>query len=110
MERREPLWNDVVHVTDKMLTRPSERHHPHFLGAVVLQQVQRQTGQMQERTIIDGQQRLLLHCQHSDESTSRGLMLPSFITICGTSRLTLIVRGEALRLSGSDRVSFPGTS
>src|SRR5262245_32947696 len=54
----EPLWDDVVHVTDKVLTRPSERHHPHFLGAVVLQQVQRQTGQMQERTIIDGQQRL----------------------------------------------------
>jgi hypothetical protein len=54
----EPLWNDVVHVTDKVLTRPSERHHPHFLGAVVLQQMQRQTGQMQERTIIDGQQRL----------------------------------------------------
>ena len=37
---------------------PSEKHHPHFLGAVVLQQVQKQTGQMQERTIIDGQQRL----------------------------------------------------
>src|SRR5213592_4752763 len=54
----EPLWNDVVHVTDKVLTRPSERHHPHFLGAVVLQQMQRLTGQMQERTIIDGQQRL----------------------------------------------------
>ena len=31
---------------------------PHFLGAVVLQQVQKQTGLMQERTIIDGQQRL----------------------------------------------------
>ena len=38
--------------------RPSDKHHPHFLGAVVLQQVQKQTGQMQERTIIDGQQRL----------------------------------------------------
>jgi hypothetical protein len=54
----EPLWNDVVRVTDRVLARPSERHHPHFLGAVVLQQVQKQTGQMQERTIIDGQQRL----------------------------------------------------
>ena len=31
---------------------------PHFLGAVVLQQVQIRTGLMQERTIIDGQQRL----------------------------------------------------
>ena len=35
----EPLWNDLVRITDRVLTRPSERHHPHFL----------------ERTIIDGQ-------------------------------------------------------
>lgn len=54
----DPLWNDVVRVADRVLTRPGDRHHPHFLGAVVLQQVQKQTGQMQERTIIDGQQRL----------------------------------------------------
>ena len=54
----EPLWNDVVRVTDRVLNRPLEKHHPHFLGAVVLQQVQKHTGQMQERTIIDGQQRL----------------------------------------------------
>ena len=54
----EPLWNDVVRVTDRVLSRPLEKQHPHFLGAVVLQQVQKQTGQMQERTIIDGQQRL----------------------------------------------------
>jgi hypothetical protein len=54
----EPLWNDVVRVTERFLERPTEKHHPHFLGAVVLQQVQKQTGQMQERTIIDGQQRL----------------------------------------------------
>ena len=54
----EPLWNDVVRVADRVLNRPLEKHHPHFLGAVVLQQVQKQTGQMQERTIIDGQQRL----------------------------------------------------
>jgi Protein of unknown function DUF262 len=54
----EPLWNDVVRVTDRVLNGPLEKHHPHFLGAVVLQQVQKQTGQMQERTIIDGQQRL----------------------------------------------------
>lgn len=54
----EPLWDDVVRVVERVLSRPFERHHPHFLGAVVLQQVQKQTGQMQERTIIDGQQRL----------------------------------------------------
>ena len=54
----EPLWNDVVRVAERVLTPPADKHHPHFLGAVVLQQVQKQTGQMQERTIIDGQQRL----------------------------------------------------
>ena len=54
----QPLWDDAVRVAERVLERPAERHHPHFLGAVVLQQVQKQTGQMQERTIIDGQQRL----------------------------------------------------
>jgi hypothetical protein len=54
----EPLWDDVARIADRVLDQPSEKHHPHFLGAVVLQQVQKQTGQMQERTIIDGQQRL----------------------------------------------------
>lgn len=54
----EPLWRDVVRVAERVLTSPSGKHYPHFLGAVVLQQVQKQTGQMQERTIIDGQQRL----------------------------------------------------
>src|SRR6516162_1235089 len=54
----EPLWDDVVRVAERVLDKPFEKHHPHFLGAVVLQQVQKQTGQMQERTIIDGQQRL----------------------------------------------------
>lgn len=54
----EPLWSDVVRLAERILLRPTDRHHPHFLGAVVLQQVQKQTGQMQERTIIDGQQRL----------------------------------------------------
>jgi hypothetical protein len=54
----EPLWDDVARVAERVINRPSDKHHPHFLGAVVLQQVQKQTGQMQERTIIDGQQRL----------------------------------------------------
>jgi hypothetical protein len=48
----------VVRVSDRALNQPRERHHPHFLGAVVLQQVHKQTGLLQERTIIDGQQRL----------------------------------------------------
>jgi hypothetical protein len=54
----EPLWNDLIRVAERVLARPADKHHPHFLGAVVLQQVPKQTGQLQERTIIDGQQRL----------------------------------------------------
>jgi len=54
----EPLWNDVVRVADRLRARPHDKPQPHFLGAVVLQQVQGGIGQMQERTIIDGQQRL----------------------------------------------------
>lgn len=53
-----PLWNDVVRMADRLLREPHERHYPHFLGAVVLQQVQNPVGTMQERVIIDGQQRL----------------------------------------------------
>jgi uncharacterized protein DUF262/uncharacterized protein DUF1524/RAMA domain-containing protein len=54
----EPLWGDVVRVAKRLLADPSARHQPHFLGAVVIQQVQNPVGTMQERTIIDGQQRL----------------------------------------------------
>ena len=54
----EPLWEDVVRVAERVLVNPQRRHHPHFLGAVVLQQVQNPVGRLQERTIIDGQQRL----------------------------------------------------
>src|SRR5438093_12346655 len=54
----EPLWSDVGRVAETLLSEPHDRPQPHFLGAVVLQQVHKQTGSLQERTIIDGQQRL----------------------------------------------------
>jgi hypothetical protein len=54
----EPLWNDVVRVAERQLRSPGIKLYPHFLGAVVLQQVHSPTGLMQQRTIIDGQQRL----------------------------------------------------
>src|SRR5580700_515159 len=54
----EPLWGDVVRVAQRLLADAHARHQPHFLGAVVLQQLQNPSGTMQERTIIDGQQRL----------------------------------------------------
>lgn len=54
----EPLWDDVLRLTHRLLDQPHAKQHPHFLGAVVVQQVQNPLGTMQERTIIDGQQRL----------------------------------------------------
>lgn len=54
----EPLWQDVARMAERYLLNPAAKHYPHFLGAVVLQQVQNPCGSLQERTIIDGQQRL----------------------------------------------------
>jgi Protein of unknown function DUF262 len=54
----DPLWNDLVRVAERYLNRRDKKYKSHFLGAVVLQQAPRQIGLMQERTIIDGQQRL----------------------------------------------------
>lgn len=57
-EQWEPLWADVARVASRLLADPHGRHHPHFLGAVVLQQLTNSVGSLQERTVIDGQQRL----------------------------------------------------
>ncbi len=54
----EPLWEDVQRLTERSLSDPNREVEPHFLGAVVLQQVQKSTGSLQQRVVIDGQQRL----------------------------------------------------
>jgi hypothetical protein len=54
----EPLWRDVERVADRLLSPSALSHQPHFLGAVVLQQMMMPIGAFQVRTIIDGQQRL----------------------------------------------------
>ena len=67
----EPLWKDLERVANRLLQSPGTLQAPHFLGAVVLQQLQSQTSDLQQRTIIDGQQRLttlqlLLDALHSE--------------------------------------------
>ena len=52
-----PLWQDLERVANRLLASPDQQQ-PHFLGAVVFQQVQNPTGNLQQRTVIDGQQRL----------------------------------------------------
>ena len=54
----EPMWRDIKRVLTRYLAQPDASHQPHFLGAVVVQQVQNSIGEMQRRTVIDGQQRL----------------------------------------------------
>jgi uncharacterized protein with ParB-like and HNH nuclease domain len=54
----EPLWQDIVRVSERRVTRSQEKPEPHFLGAVVVQQLPHSMGKLPVRTIIDGQQRL----------------------------------------------------
>lgn len=71
----EPLWADVMRVAERLLVAPTATHQPHFLGAVVLQQLQNPLGSLQMRTVIDGQQRLttlqlLLDALHAELETA----------------------------------------
>ncbi len=67
----EPLWKDLERVATRFLKSPQTVQAPHFLGAVVLQQLATATSDLQQRTVIDGQQRLttlqlLLDALHSE--------------------------------------------
>ncbi|WP_281280700.1 DUF4268 domain-containing protein [Arenimonas terrae] len=97
----EPLWKDLVRVADRVIQKPLEAQLPHFLGAVVLQQMQSQAGDLQQRTVIDGQQRLttlqlLLDALHA-ELTQAGAAVPA-------ARLRpLIANDEAFRRHKEDQ-------
>jgi hypothetical protein len=65
----EPLWEDVVAVSERLLAelagvdpeeevRAEERTPPHFLGAVVVDQLKTAVADVDARHVIDGQQRL----------------------------------------------------
>jgi hypothetical protein len=97
----EPLWNDVIRVANRLLNHPHNKPQPHFLGAVVLQQVQNPVGLMQTRIIIDGQQRLttlqlLLDALHAE--------LVSVEAIAPAARLEpLITNAEPFCTNPEDR-------
>ncbi len=50
-----PLWESIQDVTERRL---NDKPRPHFLGAIVLDQLQTSTGDIDTRQIIDGQQRM----------------------------------------------------
>jgi hypothetical protein len=97
----EPLWKDLERVATRLLQSPHTSHAPHFLGAVVLQQLPTPTSDLQQRTVIDGQQRLttlqlLLDALHA-EIAHVGATMPA-------ARLEpLIANGEAFRRNKEDR-------
>lgn len=97
----EPLWKDLERVATRLLRSPSTAQAPHFLGAVVLQQLPSPTSDLQQRTIIDGQQRLttlqlLLDALHSEISSAGAAM--------SAARLDpLIANGPAFCRHAEDR-------
>ena len=55
-EQWEPLWDDVEQLAQSIMEEGQT--DPHFMGAVVLQQMQSSTGTLDRRIVVDGQQRL----------------------------------------------------
>ncbi len=55
-EQWEPLWDDVEQLAQSIME--DGRTEPHFMGAVVLQQMQFPAGTIERRIVVDGQQRL----------------------------------------------------
>ncbi len=51
-----PLWNDIVISAGRALSDNLIR--PHFMGAIVLQRLLNNTGEVEKRLVVDGQQRL----------------------------------------------------
>lgn len=66
----EPLWEDIRGVAERHLRKDAAR--PHFLGAVVLDQIRQPIGRVDSRLVIDGQQRL----------TTIQLFIEAFADIC----------------------------
>ena len=55
-EQWEPLWDDVEQLAQSIMEEG--RSEPHFMGAVVFQQMQFAAGTIERRIVVDGQQRL----------------------------------------------------
>ena len=54
-----PLWEDIRNLAERHFDTDGQRRvKPHFMGAIVLQHRQSQTGEVTKRLVVDGQQRL----------------------------------------------------
>jgi uncharacterized protein with ParB-like and HNH nuclease domain len=100
-EQWEPLWADVVRVATRLLEGKDNSSRPHFLGAIVLQQMPNKSGDLEYRTVIDGQQRLttlqiLLDSIHAE--LTRHELKSQAAKLVG-----LIENGEVFRKSADDK-------
>jgi uncharacterized protein with ParB-like and HNH nuclease domain len=67
----DPLWTDILRLASQIYD--GESHiRPHFLGAIVLDQLPHPTGHLEARQVVDGQQRL----------TTLQILLEAFADIC----------------------------
>lgn len=85
----EPLWEDIRSVAERHLRNDSAK--PHFLGAVVLDQIRQPIGRVDSRLVIDGQQRL----------TTIQLFVEAFADICAEQAQTNYHRA-LLKLTRND--------
>ena len=103
----DPLWRDVQRVADRLLGSGGIKVNPHFLGAVVLQHVENPVGSLQEKTIIDGQQRfttlqLLMDAVH-------GELLKIGAKQAAARLETLITNGEQFRETDEEQFKIRPT-
>lgn len=70
----EPFWEDIRKLAERLAN--GEQPRPHFLGAIVLDQMAQPTGHVETRLVIDGQQRL----------TTLQIFLEAFCDLCGERR------------------------
>jgi uncharacterized protein with ParB-like and HNH nuclease domain len=100
-EQWEPLWSDVVRVATRILEAKDNSSRPHFLGAIVLQQMPNKSGDLEYRTVIDGQQRLttlqiLLDSIHAE-------LMRHDLKSQAAKLVGLIENGEVFRKSTDDK-------
>lgn len=92
----EPLWQDVKRVTEELLAG-NDQCKPHFLGAVVLDQMRVPIGKPDARSIIDGQQRL----------TTLQLLMEAVRDLCRDRPALDLQRRRIERLVENQDVSHP---
>ena len=96
-ENWEPLWEDIQSLLDSRLR--TGKAHPHFLGAIVLEQVPHPAGSIETRLVIDGQQRF----------TTLQVFLIAARNLCGANNASkYAARFKGLVENDEDRIESEG--